>query len=306
MNQTIAAYPEVLLVESDVRDARIIRECLREAAPGRIHLEHARTLEQARERLGRGGIGVVLLDLGMPGSCGLETIRRLGLEASSVPFVILTNMDSDEFRAGAAALGADDYLVKNDVDGARLLESLKHAFKRQVEPLRSNGSGADPEVQAHESLCPGRAGSIDDAISASCAKMVEQAGERASFKFKARAAGAQVERPERVAALVDNLILGILARTRQLHASDVAFQLKSFRCGSRVAIAMVVVLEGCPHGLGTTLLEPFLRGDESRSSSAAELVLAADLLKRLHGQIRFGNRPGSGPWLEIMLPVAAA
>ncbi|MDX1643885.1 MAG: response regulator [Thermoanaerobaculia bacterium] len=121
----------VLLVEDSESDARLIREMLAETADAEIDLKHVERLSDGIRRLEEELFDAVLLDLSLPDSSGLETFDRAHRVAPDVPIVVVTGL-SDETRAGAAAArGAQDYLVKNELTGRALRRSLRYAVERQ-------------------------------------------------------------------------------------------------------------------------------------------------------------------------------
>src|SRR5438067_804897 len=86
----------VLLVEDEPGDARLIQEMLRDARGARFRLERAEGLTEALERLARGGVDLVLLDLSLPESQGLDTFVRVHAHAPGVPVVVLTGSNDEE------------------------------------------------------------------------------------------------------------------------------------------------------------------------------------------------------------------
>ena len=118
----------VLLIEDDPSYPALIRHHLAEAAP-KVDLEHLPRLSTALERLGRGGVDVVLLDLMLPGSPGLETLRTVQEAAPRVPIVVITAFE--DLGAEAIGEGAQDVLIKGRFDAPRLAESIRHAIERQ-------------------------------------------------------------------------------------------------------------------------------------------------------------------------------
>src|SRR5689334_2051707 len=82
----------VLLVEDNPSDARLIELMLDKAGGGLIELEHVERLSQALSRLIRGEISVVLSDLSLPDSHGLQTFSRLHAQASDVPIIVLSGL----------------------------------------------------------------------------------------------------------------------------------------------------------------------------------------------------------------------
>jgi CheY-like chemotaxis protein len=121
----------ILLIEDNPGDARLIREMLPEGK-GAIHsLEWVESLAAGLQRIARGGIDLVLLDLGLPESTGLETLRRLRADAGQSPVVVVLSGLEDEAIAAQAVLeGAQDYLIKGQVDGYLLNRSIRYALER--------------------------------------------------------------------------------------------------------------------------------------------------------------------------------
>src|ERR1035437_3886469 len=121
----------ILLIEDNPGDARLIRELLPKGG-GVVHaLEWVESLEAGLRRIAQGGIDLVLLDLGLPGSMGLETLRHLRANAVHLPAVVVMSSLGDEATAVQAVLeGAQDYLVKGQVDGSVLIRSIRYAIER--------------------------------------------------------------------------------------------------------------------------------------------------------------------------------
>ena len=120
----------VLLIEDNPGDARLVQETLAQVGGGRFHLECADTLTTGVERLARQPIDAVLLDLALPDSQGLDTVRRALEGAPGVAIVVLTSTDDDVLAAQALHAGAQDYLVKGSLDGDLLARTLRHAIER--------------------------------------------------------------------------------------------------------------------------------------------------------------------------------
>jgi PAS domain S-box-containing protein len=129
----------ILLVEDDAADARMVGEMLREEhAPAVV--THTRHLSEALAHLERGGFNVVLLDLTLPDSAGIDTFVRTRLEAPGAPIVVLTGLADATLAARAVREGAQDYLVKGEVTGRSLHRSLRYAVERHAaeEALRAS------------------------------------------------------------------------------------------------------------------------------------------------------------------------
>jgi signal transduction histidine kinase/CheY-like chemotaxis protein len=121
----------ILLVEDNPGDARLIKEMLAEAGGGTISLDWVPRLADGLDRLSRGEIDLVLLDLGLPDSQGLETFFRAYAHAPKVPFVVLTGLDDETLALTAVREGAQDYLVKGEADGNLILRAVRYALERK-------------------------------------------------------------------------------------------------------------------------------------------------------------------------------
>src|SRR5213592_1591036 len=119
----------VLLVEDDPADARLVQELLREAGEP-IALTHAERLRQALAYLKQQGFHAILLDLWLPDSEGLETFARAHAEAPDTPIVVLTGLHDEDLAVKALREGAQDYLVKGQVDGRLLYHAIRYAIER--------------------------------------------------------------------------------------------------------------------------------------------------------------------------------
>jgi signal transduction histidine kinase/CheY-like chemotaxis protein len=117
----------VLLVEDNDDDVLLIEESLSET---KISIARAERLSSALEQLAKGGFDAVLLDLSLPDAQGLDTISRVHSQAPGVPIVVLTGLNDEEAAVKAVERGAQDYLIKGQVDGHLLTRSLRYAIQR--------------------------------------------------------------------------------------------------------------------------------------------------------------------------------
>ena len=120
----------VLLVEDNPGDARFVQEILRPEGRPAAELTTAHTLGEAREALRAGSFDLVLLDLGLPDSSGLETLSAM-LTCSDTPVVVLTGLSDDAIGLEALHAGAQDYLVKSQLSNELLIRSLQYAVERK-------------------------------------------------------------------------------------------------------------------------------------------------------------------------------
>jgi DNA-binding response OmpR family regulator len=102
----------VLLVEDNAGDARLLHEMFSTEKPGSFELTHLLRMSEASVHLGKGGVDVVQLDMGLPDAHGLDTVRQAHAMAPSVPLIVLTGLDDEALAAEAMKGGAQDYLIK--------------------------------------------------------------------------------------------------------------------------------------------------------------------------------------------------
>lgn len=125
----------ILLIEDNQADARLIQELLKElsrpeqriAAPDVVW---ANCLSQGLAALAEQKVDVVLLDLSLPDSHGLETLYQTQDRAGAVPIVVLTGNDEEMLAIKAVRQGAQDYLIKNEVSGPSLWRATCYAVER--------------------------------------------------------------------------------------------------------------------------------------------------------------------------------
>lgn len=122
---------QVLLLEDNPGDTRLIRELLRDRQDHSIELIDATSLAQAREQLQAHAIDAALVDLSLPDSQGLQTFRKLAEAFPALPQVLLTGLNDQEVAVQAVREGAQDYLVKGEVDGQVLIRSIEYAMERK-------------------------------------------------------------------------------------------------------------------------------------------------------------------------------
>ena len=108
-----------------------MREMLAEVRGTAFDLEWADQLSSGLERLAAGGIDAVLLDLSLPDSQGFDTFVKTHTQAAQVPIIVLSGLDDEELAGKAVREGAQDYLVKGNVDSNLLVRALRYAVERK-------------------------------------------------------------------------------------------------------------------------------------------------------------------------------
>lgn len=121
----------LLIIEDNPGDARLLREMLREDGGYQDDLMLAETMGEAEKCLADHVIDIILLDLGLPDAEGLAAIRRTRAAAPGIPLVVLTGMDDEELAAQSLQEGAQDYLIKGQIETRGLLRALRYATERK-------------------------------------------------------------------------------------------------------------------------------------------------------------------------------
>lgn len=121
----------ILLVEDNPGDARMVRELLNESAPGRFEATHMPNLKDATEQLSRQKFDAILLDLSLPDSQGMETFQKVRKLSPYLPVIVLTGLNDETVAMRAIHLGAQDYLPKDQLTGFLLSRAIRHAIERE-------------------------------------------------------------------------------------------------------------------------------------------------------------------------------
>ncbi len=121
---------KVLLIEDNRVEARQTQQWLGEANDGFFEVTWVEQLKQGLERIAAGGIDIVLLDLNLPDSQGLETFVKLHDQEPDIPIVVLTGEYDEAIGTSAIEKGAQDYLIKTQANSASLAHVLHYALGR--------------------------------------------------------------------------------------------------------------------------------------------------------------------------------
>lgn len=122
----------VLFIEDNPGDARLVKEELRSVhSQTEIQLEWTDCLQKGLQHLQTNDIKVVLLDLSLPDSDGIETLQRVLAHASHIPVIVMTGQADEQVGIKALQTGAQDYLIKGQVDGRLLIRVIQYAIERK-------------------------------------------------------------------------------------------------------------------------------------------------------------------------------
>jgi PAS domain S-box-containing protein len=162
-----ASLERLLLVEDNPGDARLLREMFKEQGSHDTEVTHVESLAEAEKHLAAREFDIILLDLGLPDAEGLGAVRRARAAAPRVPLVVLTGLDDESLAVQALQEGAQDYLVKGQIESRGLLRALRYAIERKnmeealfVEKERLRLQSAALEATADGVMITERDGSI--------------------------------------------------------------------------------------------------------------------------------------------------
>ena len=127
---TARTSKSLLLVEDNAGDARLLREMFADQDSGDIKMTNVTSMSGAEAHLSGHAVDIILLDLGLPDSQGLDAVRRARAAAPRVPLVVLTGLDDESLAAQSLQEGAQDYLIKGQIETRGLVRSLRYAIER--------------------------------------------------------------------------------------------------------------------------------------------------------------------------------
>ncbi|MEI7811801.1 MAG: ATP-binding protein [Ignavibacteria bacterium] len=122
---------KILLIEDNLGDARLISAMLNDVSNFGYKVEHAFRLATGLEKLEKSSFDIVLLDPGLPDGESLDTLESINAVAPSLPIIIMTGLEDEKLAIKTVQLGAQDYLVKLQVDGNMLARAIRYAIERK-------------------------------------------------------------------------------------------------------------------------------------------------------------------------------
>jgi diguanylate cyclase (GGDEF)-like protein/PAS domain S-box-containing protein len=126
------ARRSLLLIEDNAEDARLLREMFSGQFSCDIYMTNVTSMSAAEVHLSGHDVDIILLDLGLPDSQGLDAVRRARAAAPRIPLVVLTGLDDESVAAQSLQEGAQDYLIKGEIETRSLLRSLRYAIERNA------------------------------------------------------------------------------------------------------------------------------------------------------------------------------
>ncbi len=120
----------ILLIEDNPLDARLVKEYLNDCLSFGYEMTTAETLTLGLAKLNDGSFDLILLDLNLPDSTGMVTFKKIFSASSHIPIVLLTGINDEALATQAIKLGAQDYLVKGQINATVLVRTIQHSIQR--------------------------------------------------------------------------------------------------------------------------------------------------------------------------------
>jgi DNA-binding response OmpR family regulator len=122
---------KVLLIEDNAGDYELILQMLEVSEKAKFKLTHTPRLVSGLQLLESKKFDIILLDLGLPDSVGLESFKATLNKHPAIPIIILTGLANEEIGIQAIRYGAQDYLVKGEFNGKLLVRAIQYAIERK-------------------------------------------------------------------------------------------------------------------------------------------------------------------------------
>lgn len=140
---------KILLVEDDFLFAEGVKSFLSTSKSVFFDVIHVDTLKKGLRKIADGGIDLILTDLSLPDSWGLDTVKKEYYQVPEVPIVVLTSFADEEMAIKALQIGAQDYLYKSDINQDLLIRSIRFAIERQFRIGDASEDVDDMEAPSH-------------------------------------------------------------------------------------------------------------------------------------------------------------
>lgn len=278
----MSAPLRVLLVEDNPADARLVAEALRPAAGDAFSVVWEPDMTGGLRALRAAPPAVILLDMGLPESSGLETLRRVRAAAPALPIVVLTGLGDRDTAFAAIASGAQDFLAKDALDGEALARSLRYAVERQrLENEVSRLAALEREFM--QNVCH----ELNTPLTCLCGSLQVLTEDAASEPGRSALLAVALRAAQHLADMVSDLSDGAQAEVGRLSVEP------------RRADAARLAAEAAAAFAGAEGARPCADLDEGLPPVLADPVRVRQVLNNLLGNARKFTRPGGAVRLRV-------
>jgi diguanylate cyclase (GGDEF)-like protein len=145
------ASVRILLIDDNPGDAILIERMLAQVRTPPMEISWASNLSSGIELLNAGSADLVLLDLGLPESIGLDTVKNLYRKVSTTPaVVVMSELADEDIAVQAVQCGAQDYLIKGEVNSSLLIRSIRYALERSQAKIALQQANDELENRVRE------------------------------------------------------------------------------------------------------------------------------------------------------------
>ena len=123
---------KILIVEDNPGDARLIEEMLKDVEDINFDIIHVVRLDEGLKYILTKNFDVILLDLCLPDSEGIDTFNIMSYNAPGIPIIVLTGLEDEMFALSAVGKGAEEYLIKGEVNCELLLKSIRRSIDQKA------------------------------------------------------------------------------------------------------------------------------------------------------------------------------
>ncbi|MCY2928612.1 MAG: response regulator [Planctomycetota bacterium] len=279
---------EILLVEDSPGDVDLLKYLLWDVPNMTYHVTRLERLAQLGGTVRSRRFDVLLLDLSLPDSCGLETISRAAAAAPDIPIVVLTGMDDEELGVQALNRGAQDYIVKGEYDGWHLWRAIRYAIERKKNRLELRKAGEETEQWILQNLGVLAAVRwLGKSMKEACGLVMQVASDTAGSSIVADEHGT-------CAAILDVVRELLSALAKRAHAVSACLEL------TRPDPSQVRVTSS-EFGAG---IDPGVVATSSDESTDLPAILRR--VEALGGQIDIANEPSRGCQITLTVPLPAS
>lgn len=147
---------KILLIEDSQAEVDLVIEFFNKFQTNNYVLEHVNSLNDALMRLKSKDVDLLLMDLTLPDSMGLDTYMRISSRHADIPTIVMTHFDDSEIAERLIEIGVQDYLIKNDINKDVLEAAIRNSLARATKTKLSSSDVKtliEGQIESYKSSC---------------------------------------------------------------------------------------------------------------------------------------------------------